>query len=191
MSRNRKQWTVSLNEDLENKIINYKNKYNLKENKEFLSHIFDNILNLEKSTINKINKICTDYNTTKEELLKLMIEKHINKTLKNQGIVKEKNKHTSRAESELLIILQKMVEEYKEKPVEDRKYISVSQVQKYIIINGCRQKHNNIIKKVLDGLSDVDISFIKKYHQENNLNVSSNLSKRHSQDLSSGLKIEE
>lgn len=191
MIRNRKQWTLSLNEDLENKIINYKNKYNLKENKEFLSHIFDNILNLEQSTINKINKICIDYNTTKEELLKLMIEKHINKTLKNQGIVKEKNKHTSRAESELLEILQKMVKEYKEKPVEDRKYISVSQVQKYIIINGCRQKHNNIIKKVLDGLSDVDISFIKEYHQENNLNVSSNLSKRHFQDLSSGLKIEE
>jgi len=191
MSRNRKQWTVSLNEDLENKIINYKNKYNLKENKEFLSHIFYNIFNLETSTINKINKICTDYNTTKEELLKTMIEKHINKTLKNQGIVKEKNKHTSRAESELLTILQKMVKEYKEKPVEDRKYISVSQVQKYIIINDCRQKHNNIIKKVLDGLSDVDISFIKEYHQENNLNASSNLSKRHSQDLSSGFKIED
>jgi len=184
MSRNRKQWTVSLNEDLENKIINYKNKYNLKENREFLSHIFDNILNLEQSTINKINKICTDYNTTKEELLKTMIEKHINKTLKNQGIVKEKNKHTSRAESELLTILQKMVKEYKEKPLKDRKYISVSQVQKYIIINNCRQKHNNIIKKVLDGLSDVDISFIKEYHQENNLNISSNSSKRHSQNLS-------
>ena len=57
MNRNRKQWTLSLNEDLENKIINYKNKYNLKENKEFLSHIFDNILNLEQSTLNKINKI--------------------------------------------------------------------------------------------------------------------------------------
>ena len=191
MNRNRKQWTLSLNEDLENKIINYKNKYNLKENKEFLSHIFDNILNLEQSTLNKINKICTDYNTTKEELLKPMIEKHINKTLKNQGIVKEKNKHTSRAESELLEILQKMVVEYKQKPTEDRKYISVSQVQKYIIINDCRQKHNNIIKKVLEGLSDVDISFIKEYHQENNLNASSNLSKRHSQDLSSGFKIEE
>ncbi len=190
MNRNRKQWTLSLNEDLENKIINYKNKYNLKENREFLSHIFDNILNLEPSTINKINKICTDYNTTKEELLKSMIEKHINKTLKNQGIIKEKNKHTSRAESELLEILQKMVKEYKEKPVKDRKYISVSQVQKYIIINDCRQKHNNIIKKVLDGLSDVDISFIKEYHQENNLNVSSNLSKRHSQDLSSGFKTD-
>jgi len=52
MNRNRKQWTVSLNEDLENKIINYKNKYNLKENKEFLSHIFDNILNLEQFNIN-------------------------------------------------------------------------------------------------------------------------------------------
>ena len=191
MNRNRKQWTLSLNEDLENKITNYKKFYNLRENKEFLSHIFDNILNLEQSTLNKINKICTDYNTTKEELLKPMIEKHINKTLKNQGIVKEKNKHTSRAESELLEILQKMVKEYKEKPVEDRKFISVSQVQKYIIINDCRQKHNNIIKKVLDGLSDVDISFIKEYHQENNLNASSNLSKRHSQDLSSGFKIEE
>ena len=83
------------------------------------------------------------------------------------------------------------VKEYKEKPVEDRKYISVTQVQKYIIINDCRQKHNNIIKKVLDGLSDVDISFIKEYHQENNLNASSNLSKRHFQDLSSGFKTEE
>lgn len=183
MNRNRKQWTLSLNEDLENKIINYKKMYNLHENKEFLSHIFDNVLNLEQSTLNKINKICIEYNTTKEELLKPMIETHINKTLKNQGIVKEKNKHTSRAESELLDVLKNMVEEYKNKPVEDRKYISVSQVQKYIIINGCRQKHNNIIKKVLEGLSDIDISFIKKYHEENNLKKDSN-SIRKSRDLS-------
>ncbi len=52
-------------------------------------------------------------------------------------------------------------------------------------------KNITISLKVLDGLSDVDISFIKEYHQENNLNASSNLSKRHSQDLSSGFKTEE
>ena len=111
MSRNRKQWTLTLNDELETKILNYKKVYNLHENKEILSHMFDNILNLEQSTITKIDKICTDYNISKEELLTPIIEKHINKTLKKQGIVKEKNKHSSRAESELLDILKNMVEE--------------------------------------------------------------------------------
>ena len=128
MSRSRKQWTLTLNDELETKILNYKKVYNLHENKEILSHMFDNILNLEQSTITRIDKICTDYNTTKEELLAPMIEKYINKTLKNQGIVKEKNKHSSRAESELLDVLKNMVEEYKQKPTEERKFITASLV---------------------------------------------------------------
>ncbi len=141
--------------------------------------MFDNILNLEQSTLTRINKICSDYNTTKEELLKSMIEKHINKTLKKQGIVKDKNKHSSKAESELFDILKNMVEEYKEKPVEKRKFITASLVYKYLIINSGKYKQKNmaVIKRVLSGLSDVDISFIKEYHQENHLSVSSNLKK--------------
>ena len=177
MSRNRKQWTLSLNDDLETKILNYKKNYNLYENKEILSHMFDNILNLEQSTITKIDKICTDYNISKEELLTPIIEKHINKTLKKQGIVKDKNKHSSRAESELLDILKNMVEEYKQKPLEERKFITASLVYKYLIINSDNYKQKNmaVIKRVLGGLSDIDISFIKEYHQENNLNINSNL----------------
>ena len=177
MSRNRKQWTLSLNDELETKILNYKKAYNLYENKEILSHMFDNILNLEQSTITKIDKICTDYNISKEELLTPIIEKHINKTLKKQGIVKDKNKHSSRAESELLDILKNMVEEYKQKPLEERKFITASLVYKYLIINSDNYKQKNmaVIKRVLGGLSDVDISFIKEYHQENNLNINSNL----------------
>ena len=177
MSRNRKQWTLSLNDELETKILNYKKAYNLYENKEILSHMFDNILNLEQSTITRIEKICTDYNTTKEELLAPMIEKYINKTLKKQGIVKEKNKHSSRAESELLDVLKNMVEEYKQKPTEERKFITASLVYRYLIINNHKQKNMSVIKRVLSGLSDIDISFIKEYHQENNLSVSSNLKK--------------
>jgi hypothetical protein len=177
MSRNRKQWTLTLNDELETKILNYKKVYNLHENKEILSHMFDNILNLEQSTITRIDKICTDYNTTKEELLAPMIEKYINKTLKKQGIVKEKNKHSSRAESELLDVLKNMVEEYKQKPTEERKFITASLVYRYLIINNHKQKNMSVIKRVLSGLSDIDISFIKEYHQENNLSVSSNLKK--------------
>ena len=177
MSRSRKQWTLTLNDELETKILNYKKVYNLHENKEILSHMFDNILNLEQSTITRIDKICTDYNTTKEELLAPMIEKYINKTLKNQGIVKEKNKHSSRAESELLDVLKNMVEEYKQKPTEERKFITASLVYRYLIINNHKQKNMSVIKRVLSGLSDIDISFIKEYHQENNLSVSSNLKK--------------
>ena len=177
MSRNRKQWSLSLNDELETKILNYKKAYNLYENKEILSHMFDNILNLEQSTITKINKICTDYNISKEELLTPIIEKHINKTLKKQGIVKDKNKHSSRAESELLDILKNMVEEYKQKPLEERKFITASLVYKYLIINSDNYKQKNmaVIKRVLGGLSDVDISFINEYHKENNLSVSSNI----------------
>ena len=177
MSRNRKQWTLTLNDELETKILNYKKVYNLHENKEILSHMFDNILNLEQSTITRIDKICTDYNTTKEELLAPMIEKYINKTLKKQGIVKEKNKHSSRAESELLDVLKNMVEEYKQKTTEERKFITASLVYRYLIINNHKQKNMSVIKRVLSGLSDIDISFIKEYHQENNLSVSSNLKK--------------
>jgi hypothetical protein len=178
-NKKRKQWSLSLTDELETQIINYKKVYNLHENKEILSHMFDNILNLEQSTLTRINKICSDYNTTKEELLKPMIEKYINKTLKKQGIVKDKNKHSSKAESELFDILKNMVEEYKEKPVEERKFITASLVYKYLIINSGKYKQKNmaVIKRVLSGLSDVDISFIKEYHQENNLSVSSNLKK--------------
>ena len=176
-NKNRKQWTITLDDKIENKINNYKKLYGLHENKEILSHMFDNIFNLEQSTLTRINKICTDYDTTKEELLKPMIEKYINKTLKKQGIVKDKNKHSSRAESELLEILQKMVEDYKQKPLEERKYITASLVYRYLIINNHKQKNMAVIKRVLSGLSDVDISFIKEYHQENNLSVSSNLKK--------------
>lgn len=178
-NKKRKQWSLSLTDELETQIINYKKVYNLHENKEILSHMFDNILNLEQSTLTRINKICSDYNTTKEELLKPMIEKYINKTLKKQGIVKDKNKHSSKAESELFDILKNMVEEYKEKPVEERKFITASLVYKYLIINSGKYKQKNmaVIKRVLSGLSDVDISFIKEYHQENHLSVSSNLKK--------------
>jgi hypothetical protein len=178
-NKKRKQWSLSLTDELETQIINYKKVYNLHENKEILSHMFDNILNLEQSTLTRINKICSDYNTTKEELLKPMIEKYINKTLKKQGIVKDKNKHSSKAESELFDILKNMVEDYKEKSVEERKFITASLVYKYLIINSGKYKQKNmaVIKRVLSGLSDVDISFIKEYHQENNLSVSSNLKK--------------
>jgi len=177
MNRNRKQWTLSLNENLENKIEKYKNLYNLNENKEVLTHMFENIINLEQSTLTRIDKICTDYNTTKEELLKPIIERYINKTLKKQGVVKDKNKHSSKAESELLDILKNMVEEYKQKPLEERKFITASLIYRYLISNNHKQKNMAVIKRVLLGLSDVDISFIKEYHQENNLSVSSNLKK--------------
>lgn len=177
MSKNRKQWTLSLDDEIENKINNYKKLYGLHENKEVLNHMFDNILNLEQSTLTRINKICIDYKTTKEELLKPMIEKYINKTLKNQGVIKDKNKHSSRAESELLDILKNMVEEYKQKPLEERKFITASLVYRYLIVNNHRQKNMAVIKRVLLNLSDVDISFIKEYHKENNLSVSNNLKK--------------
>ena len=176
-SKNRKQWTITLDNKIENKINNYKKLYGLHENKEILSHMFDNILNLEQSTLTRINKICTNYDMTKEELLKPMIEKYINKTLKNQGVVKDKNKHSSRAESELLDILKNMVEDYKQKPLQERKYITASLVYRYLIINNHKQKNMAVIKRVLSGLSDIDISFIKEYHQENNLSVSSNFKK--------------
>lgn len=176
-NKNRKQWTITLDDEIEHKINSYKKLYGLHENKEVLSHMFENILNLEQSTLARVNKICTDYNTTKEELLKPIIERHINKTLKKQGIVKDKHKHSSKAESELLDILKNMVEEYKQKPLEERKFITASLVYRYLIVNNQRQKNMAVIKRVLSGLSDVDISFIKEYHQENNLSVSSNLKK--------------
>ena len=88
--RNRKQWTLTLTDELETKINNYKQLYRLNENKEVLSHLLDNVLNLKPNTLNLVNKICDEYKTTKDEVLTPIIERHINKTLKKDGVVKEK-----------------------------------------------------------------------------------------------------
>lgn len=175
--RNRKQWTLTLTDELETKINNYKQLYRLNENKEVLGHLLDNVLSLKPNTLNLINKICDEFNTNKNEILTPIIEKHINKTLKKDGVVKEKNKHTEKSESELLQVLIDMVEDYKKLPVEERKFISSTSVYKYLIINKnkYKQKNYSVIKRVLNGLSDIDISFIKEYHKENNLTVRSNL----------------
>ena len=124
------QYTVKLIE-LETKINNYKQLYRLNENKEVLSHLLDNVLNLKPNTLNLVNKICDEYKTTKDEVLTPIIERHINKTLKKDGVVKEKNKHTVKSESELLEALIDMVENYKKLPIEERKFISPTSVYKY------------------------------------------------------------
>jgi len=175
--RNRKQWTLSLTDELETKINNYKQIYRLNENKEVLNHLLDNVLNLKPNTLNLINKICEDYKTTKDEVLTPIIERHINKTLKKDGVVKEKNKHTEKSESELLHALVDMVENYKKLPIEERKFISPTSVYKYLMVNKnkYKQKNYSVIKRVMAGLSDVDISFINEYHKENNLTVRSNI----------------
>jgi hypothetical protein len=41
--------------------------------------------------------------------------------------------------------------------------------------NKYKQKNYSVIKRVMAGLSDVDISFINEYHKENNLSVLSNI----------------
>lgn len=175
--RNRKQWTLTLTDELETKINNYKQLYRLNENKEVLGHLLDNVLSLKPNTLNLINKICDEFNTTKNEILTPVIEKHINKTLKKDGVVKEKNKHTEKSENELLHVLIDMVEDYKKLPIEERKFISPTSVYKYLIINKnkYKQKNYSVIKRVLNSLSDIDISFIREYHKENNLTVRSNL----------------
>jgi len=175
--RNRKQWTLTLTDELEIKINNYKQLYRLNENKEVLGHLLDNVLSLKPNTLNLINKICDEFNTTKNEILTPVIEKHINKTLKKDGVIKEKNKHTEKSENELLQVLIDMVEDYKKLPIEERKFISPTSVYKYLIINKnkYKQKNYSVIKRVLNGLSDVDITFINEYHKENNLSVRSNL----------------
>ena len=175
--RNRKQWTLTLTDELETKINKYKQLHHLSENREVLGCLLDNEINLKTDTLNSINKICNDFNITKNELLTPIIEKHINKTLKKDGVIKEKNKHTSNAESELLKVLTDIVNNYKKSPVEERKFISPTFVYKYLMINKnkYKQKNYSVIKRVLAGLSDVDISFINEYHKENNLTVRSNI----------------
>ena len=141
--RNRKQWTLTLTDELETKINNYKQLYRLNENKEVLSHLLDNVLNLKPNTLNLINKICDEYKTTKDEVLTPIIERHINKTLKKDGVVKEKNKHTVKSESELLEALIDMVENYKKLPIEERKFISPTSVYKYFMVNKSKYKQKN------------------------------------------------
>jgi hypothetical protein len=70
-----------------------------------------------------------------------------------------------------------MVDNYKELPIEERKFISPTSVYKYLMVNKnkYKQKNYSVIKRVMAGLSDVDISFINEYHKENNLTVRSNI----------------
>ncbi len=175
--RNRKQWTLTLNSDLEQKISNYKKEYSFTDNKDVLNHLLDNSLKLKNSTIDSINKVCTEYNITKQDLLNPIIEKYINKTLKRDRVIKDKNKHTSKSENELMIVLKDIIEHYTNLPIKDRKFISATLVNRYLIINNdkYKQKNMSVIKRILSGLSDNDISFIDAYHKENNLTVRSNL----------------
>jgi len=179
MSRNRKQWTLSLDDDLENEINNYKNFYNLTENKQVISHLLKNSLNLKSNILNSINQICDDFKINKNELLLPIIEKHITKTLKKDGVVKDKHKKSSKAESELLEVLKNIVEENNKKTSKERKFITQSLVNNYLIMHSDKYKLKSmpVIRRVLAGLTDIDITFIKEYHQQNNLTINSNLRK--------------
>lgn len=179
MSRNRKQWTLSLDDELENEINNYKNFYKLSENKQVISHLLKNTFNLSSNILNSINKICDEFKITKNDLLLPIIEKHIIKTLKKDGVVKDKNKKSSKAESELLEVLKNIVEENNKKPSKERKFITQSLVNNYLIMHSDKYKLKSmpVIRRVLAGLTDIDINFIKEYHQQNNLTINSNLRK--------------
>ena len=170
-------WSFDCSDELRNQIDKYKQKHNLRGNKEVIIYLLNNDLDLDLSTLKSINKICNDFNITKKDLLKPLIEKHINKTLKKDGVIKEKNKHTSKAENELINALKNMIDDFKNKPVEERKFISPTFVYKFFMLNTDKYKQKNytVIKRVLSGLSDNDISFIEDYHKDNNLTVRSNL----------------
>ena len=179
-NKNRKQWSVSLDDKLEFKINQYKQTHDIQDNKSFLKHLFDNVLNLKPDTISSIDKICIEYNKNKNDLLTGEIERYVNKTLKKDGIIKEKNKHTIKAETELLDVLNDIVNENKKLPIDQRKYLSPTFVYKYLMMNTAKYKQKNysVIKRVLNGFSSIDISFITNYHKENNLSVKSNLKPR-------------
>jgi len=173
--KHRKQWSFSLTEELEFKINEYKKIYHLKENKDVLTHLFDNSLNLKPNILKVIDNICNEFKTTKNDILNPIIDKHINK-LKREGVIKEKNKHSVKSESELLIVLNSIVDEYNKSPKEERKFISPTLVYKYLLINKNKYKQKNftVIKRVLGGYTDLDISFISKYHKENDLTINNN-----------------
>lgn len=164
-------WSFESSNELIQRINKYKRIHDIKHNQDVIIHLLDNVLNLKPTTLNLLNKVCNDFKTTKEDILTPIIEKHINKTLKKEGVVKEKHKHTVKAENELLEVLKIIVNEFKNKPVSERKFISPTFVYRYLMINSDkhRQKNYPVIKRVLGGFSDIDISFINEYHKENNL----------------------
>jgi len=164
-------WSFDCSNELLERINKYKKINDIKYNQDFIIHLLDSILNLKPSTLNLLDKVCNEFKTTKEDILIPIIEKHINKTLKKQGVIKEKHKHTVKAENELLEVLKIIVDEFKNKPASERKFISPTFVYRYLMINSdkYRQKNYPVIKRVLAGFSDIDISFIKEYHKENNL----------------------
>jgi hypothetical protein len=133
--------------------------------REYIS--FDDKLN------ESIDKACKELSIDRSKLLIPVIERYIEKTLKNYGIVKEKHKKTVRAEEELISCLNDMVTYYESLSLTKRKFISASMVQKFITINyhKYKQKHINVIKRVL--LSQT-VDFVREYHEKNNLTIKSN-----------------
>ena len=159
------------------KICELKEKYKLNNNNELLNRLLDSHLIFDEITDKKLSDLCLKMSITMSDLLVPVVERYINKTLKGYGIIKEQNKKSANAESELIKILKEMVFNYQSKPVGERKYITASLVHRYLLSNRDKhkQKHINVIKRVL-AFNNLD--FIKKYHDENNLTPNTNRSKK-------------
>ena len=72
-------WSFDCSNELLERINKYKKINDIKYNQDFIIHLLDNVLNLKPSTLNLLNKVCNEFQTTKEDVLIPIIEKHINK----------------------------------------------------------------------------------------------------------------
>ena len=78
--RNRKQWTLTLNDELEKRISDYKKLYNLHDNNDVIHHLLDNHLNIKPLTQTLLNQVCNKFSIKKKGLLTPVIEQYRNKT---------------------------------------------------------------------------------------------------------------
>ena len=84
-TKNKKHsWSFDCSNELMERINKYKKIHDIKYNQDCMVHLLDNVLDLKPTTLNSLNKVCNEFQTTKENILIPIIEKYVNKTLKNK-----------------------------------------------------------------------------------------------------------
>jgi hypothetical protein len=162
-----------LSEELSNQSERIKDFYHLKTNREILEKAFFEHIFFSEPQSKTIDELCLKMGVDRTKFIVPVIDRYIKKTLKNYGIYKEQHKKSAKSESELLLVLQEMVNKYEALPQEKRKFLTASMIQKFIFMNDDKysQKHINVIKRVLN---TPEASFVQDYHNKYNLTVKSN-----------------
>jgi hypothetical protein len=165
----------NLSQDCRDWLEKSKKTFNVSNNREFFEKLAVNSHCYDDEFISRLDDFCLKMkiDDKKDDLMKKIIDKYMIKTLKSHGLHKEKHKKSAKAEQELIDNLHAIIAYYETLPQEEKKYLSVSMIHKFLIKNEdkYKQKNLNVIRRVLNS---PEADFVKEYHEQNNLTVKSN-----------------